>query len=166
VARSVEDKLKLLKLARTHGVGEACKSMGFHRSHYYRLRARYRAHGKAGLRNMSRRQPVLQRRVEDQTERHILALARLRPAWGRYKVAVWLDSRDVAYVAPSGVRCVWKRHDLTTLEKRARVAREHSESLGADVPRYQGILLGPDVAKLANWGVAVALEAARRRSDS
>jgi hypothetical protein len=51
-----------------------------------------------------------------------------QPAWGQVRVSEALKQRGLS-ISPAGVRCVWQRHDLTSMKQRlkaleARVAQD------------------------------------------
>lgn len=100
--RSVNDKLKLLTLAKRPGnVTKACKEMGFSRDSYYR----FKRLGKARLEPKSPRP-----RLAPEVEAEVLKLTREHPEWGKYRVA-----ENLSYaISPNGVRGVWRRHRLST----------------------------------------------------
>src|SRR5262245_41968793 len=71
-------------------------------------------------------------RIAPEIEREILRLAFDQPSFGQDRVARELRTRRMM-VSASGVRYVWQRHDLETLEKRVRrieaAARSSERSL-------------------------------------
>src|SRR5438477_8683584 len=42
-----------------------------------------------------------------------------QPAWGQVRVSEALKRRRLS-ISPAGVRCVWQRHDLTSMKRRLK----------------------------------------------
>ena len=42
-----------------------------------------------------------------------------QPAWGQVRVSEALKRRGLS-ISPAGVRCVWQRHDLTSIKRRLK----------------------------------------------
>ena len=73
------------------------------------------------LQEISRKKPVLKNRVPQEIEDAIVALALEQPAFGLVRIADELRKRWLM-VSSAGVRCVWQRHDLETINRRLNAA--------------------------------------------
>jgi transposase InsO family protein len=125
----IKSKLGLLELSEYLGnVSEACRVMGYSRDTFYRVKDAYECGGIEALKEETRKKPNHKNRVSEDIENAVISIALEEPCWGQYRVSNELKLRGVL-ISPYGVRSVWLRHSLSTMQKRlkaleAKVAQE------------------------------------------
>jgi len=117
----IKSKRNLLELGSYLGnVSEACRTLGYSRDTFYRLKKRYEESGLDGLREISRRKPNPKNRVPEEIEQAVVDLAVEFPAFGQVRAAAKLLELKGYRLSPAGIRGIWGRHELETKKKRLR----------------------------------------------
>src|SRR5688572_12139751 len=141
-ARIIRNKLGLLNLAQELGnVSKACKIMGLSRDTFYRYQSALDQGGVEALVDKSRRKPNQKNRTDEGTEEAVVAIALENPALGPVRVSNELRKRGV-FISPSGVRCVWLRHELSSFKRRlVALERKMAEEGGMVLTEAQVVAL-------------------------
>jgi hypothetical protein len=140
-ARIIKNKLGLLNLAAELGnVSKACKAMGFSRDTFYRYKVAVDAGGIEALIDKNRRKPNPRNRIDEATETAVVAFAVDFPAQGQVRASNELRKRGV-FASPSGVRCVWLRHDLATFKQRLAALERKAAETGLVLTEAQVVAL-------------------------
>ena len=138
----IKGKIGLIELGKQLGnVSEACRVLGYSRDSYYRFKELYDTGGEQALAEISRRKPNLENRMPTETEQAILEITLLHPTWGKARIANELFITKGIRISDGGVRCVWKRHDMTTMERRLRALEAHVAQKGGVLTEQQKIAL-------------------------
>jgi transposase InsO family protein len=122
----IKNKVGLLNLAEELGnVSRACKVMGLSRDTFYRYKSAVEEGGIESLFDKSRRQPNIKNRTDEATEKAVLNYAIEYPSHGQARVSNELRKLGT-FVSPSGVRCIWLRHDLASFKQRLNALEKKS----------------------------------------
>ena len=114
----IRNKMGLLNLAAELGnVSRACKVMGYSRDTFYRYRELVQEGGVDALIEKTRRKANPKNRIPEDLEEKVVAFAVEQPAFGQVRASNELRKQGV-FVSPTGIRCVWLRHDLQTFKRR------------------------------------------------
>lgn len=120
----IKHKVGLLNPAEELGnVAKACRIMGLSRDTFYRYKTAVEDGGVDALLDKSRRKPNSKNRVDEHTEAAVVAYAVEQPAHGQVRASNELRKKGV-FISPSGVRCVWIRHDLARFKDRLNALEE------------------------------------------
>jgi IS5 family transposase len=84
-----------------------------------RFRELYDKGGELDLQEISRKKPILKNRTAPEIEEAVVEIAIEQPAWGQVRVSEALKRQGLS-ISPAGVRCVWQRHELTSVKHRAK----------------------------------------------
>jgi len=129
----IKTRLGLLNLAEKLGnVAEACRIMGYSRDSFYRIKQLHDNGGEMALHEVSRKKPLVQNRVDPKIEEIVVECAFDNPALGQLRTSNELKKKGI-FISPSGVRCVWLRHDLETFPKRLKALEARIAQCGAGV---------------------------------
>lgn len=139
----IKNKLGLLDLAEYLGnVSRACKTLGYSRDTFYRVKDAFELGGEEALREISRSKPNLKNRVEPEIEELVVKMATDNPALGQKRVANELKKIGII-LSDGGVRTIWLRNNLETMKKRLKALEEK-------VAREGGVLTESQLVALEN----------------
>jgi len=120
----IKNKLGLLQLAEHLGnVSEACKVLGFSRDSFYRVKELHEQGGTEALKEISRRKPNIKNRAEPEIEAAVIRMATELPAYGQVRISNELR-KEGKFISPGGVRTIWLRNNLETMNKRLRALED------------------------------------------
>jgi transposase len=125
-------RLRLFARAGEVGVSRACRELGFHRSTYYRWKARVEREGLAILRPRERRPPRMPNQTPVWVEERIVALALAMPGLGARRLAAQLAQPGWGglRVSASGVAKVLARRGLSTRRRRLSLVAGYASPPG------------------------------------
>jgi transposase InsO family protein len=133
----IKGKLNLLDLGAYLGnVSEACRTLGYSRDTFYRLKKQFDEKGLEGLQEISRRKPNIRNRVAPEVESLVVEMALEFPAFGQVRMANELLKRNVS-LSPAGVRGIWTRNGLETMGKRLKALEAKVASEGGILTETQ-----------------------------
>jgi transposase InsO family protein len=120
----IKHKIGLLNLAEELGnVSKTCRIMGLSRYTFYRYQKAIEQGGINAIVDQNRRKPNIKNRTDETTEAAVVAYAVEQPAHGQVRASNELRKRGV-FISPSGVRCVWLRHQLARFKDRLKALEE------------------------------------------
>lgn len=148
----IKSRVGLLNLAeQLNNVTRACKLMGTSRDSFYRIKELYTTGGEEALREISRRKPIPQNRVQPDVEEAVIRIAFDYPAYGQWRVSNELKKKGI-FISAAGVRCVWQRHNLERFEKRLKALEDRVAEQGLILTEAQVIALERKKEKLEAQG--------------
>lgn len=134
LTKKAKDRLKMLDWHRTHegNISLTSRHFGLQRRILRELIHRYKLVGAIGLNDQSRRpKRVREPTISRELESAIMAVRKLHPAWGKYKIKVQLKKKQSITTSPSTVARVLKRRGL--IDKR----KSHKRSKAALSPKQR-----------------------------
>jgi transposase InsO family protein len=137
----IKNKIGLLELAKyLKNVSHACRTLGYSRDTFYRVRDAFESGGIEALQEVSRKKPNLKNRVAPEIEEAVIKIAIDNPALGQVRVANELAKSGIK-ISPGGVRTIWLRHNLETMKKRLKALEAEVAKTGQVLTESQLIAL-------------------------
>ena len=131
VQERIQRRARLLELAKNIGnISEACRIVGVSRATFYYYQRLKAADGEEALFTNRHRKPNLKNRVPEDVERCVVAYAFENPSHGQKKASEELSRRGI-FVSPTGIRSIWKRHDLENIKKRYSALKKRPRGIAA-----------------------------------
>lgn len=111
---AMDSRLEFVCLAGVEGanVRSLCRRFGISPTTGYKWLERYRAQGRAGMVEASRRPLASPRRSGAGVEAAVLEIRARHPAWGGRKIAVVLERMGLSAPAPSTITAILRRHGV------------------------------------------------------
>jgi transposase InsO family protein len=126
----IKHKAGLLNLAEElNNVSRACKVMGVSRDTFYRYQELVEEGGIDALIEKNRRTPSIKNRVDEETEKAVLAYAIEQLAHGQHRTSNELRKQGI-FVSGSGVRSIWLRNNLENFKKRLKALEDKFSNEG------------------------------------
>ena len=141
VEKLIRNKLGLLELADYLGnVSQACKTLGYSRDTFYRVKDAYEEGGEEALKEISRSKPNFKNRALPEVEDAVIKMATDFPASGQKRVANELKKSGII-ISDGGVRTIWLRNNLETFKKRLKALEEKVAKEGGVLTESQLVAL-------------------------
>lgn len=108
----MSQRLDFVRLAELEGanISELCRQFQISRKTGYKLLARYREDGEAGLADRSRRPHHAPHQTAPEVVAAVLAVRAAHPAWGGRKIQRWLARQDLPAPSPSTITRILHEH--------------------------------------------------------
>jgi putative transposase len=131
----MEERLKFIAkwLEQEWSMAALCREFGISRKAGYRLLARYREEGQAGLRDRSRAPRHHPHAPSEEQAAGILEARRQHPTWGPRKLHAWLKRKHprMAWPCPSTMGALLHREGLTVPRRRRRRTPPYTQPFAA-----------------------------------